>query len=1409
MMKKRIATEISSVKKTRSSTGVLLGSLLLLVGVGIGIVVLLRLRGTVLPSPVVVSGSTQTAVWEVNTPADFTYDTSTIAVTSTQAELQRVPNWWDTAYTVRAPLTITTGSTPAAAGQTVVATFSTAAYPPTGLMQADRDDLRVVYWNGSANQELSRDYLAHDDFRFKVQASIPANSSSSDYYMYFGNQAATAPTVDRSAVYEYYEPFDTDVFSGAAPWSVYCGAAGAPFSSSGGALRHIQSTPSDCFAYGPFVPDMTKDWTIESEIRLTSGTRPLVGSLHLHDSNDLPGSPNSDGYWLGLVENASDTVFVRNKAGTFAPTPAAATITTGTYYRLKWHYNYQNSASRVMNAWLDGTRVITDATDTGTNFASGRGAVGVQVYQNGATLADVYWESIKAWEDIGAVVSIPRTSYFEGQYPTTGQTLELKSGRGLRYGTLSGMSAVGTNAGDVRFILSSDDGATWFYLDQNTMTWLPSDGTYAQASPSTLISVMLPTRPFTTNGTLRWRALLASAQGVTPTTLDQVAVAFAPDPSDRDNDGYASASGGGNDCVDSLMSQYISGTPTCNATAPPTQINVTLPIADHAWVRDNNGTYHLFFQDNVEPWSIIHYTTEDFQTMTLVGTALTRGNGSQDFDRDGMWAPNIMRKDGVYYMFYSGVTGPGSNPTAEQRIGVATSTDLTTWTKLPSNRCTGTTGDGCIYDCQASWTAWSRGGQYDRQCRDPMVIFDPVEGNWKLFATARALSDSNQIVTVAYSSNFSQWYPAGYIEASRGSIAENPFVTQFNSRYYLFFTNYNSGGIKYATSPALTTDINGSANWVLQAALGETNMNAPEISVLNTDTWMLSESDYSVNPTSADLALKRIAWNEDGTLTLANLTRLACRVPSDAINPGAAEVIGDGIDNNCNSQVDESPLCVESWQCADWSSCQDNLQTRTCADANACGTTLNKPSESQACTPLACTENWSCTDWSSCSQGNQSRTCTDGNVCGTVLNKPAESQTCGQECTEQWRCTDWSACSDGKQTRTCTDEHTCGTVTAKPAIEKACQPDADSCVEDWRCSEWSSCINGARTRTCRDQNSCPTVLQKPTERESCGAGGGGVTSDLLIGAIPSIGSNPIVRLFTKDGKRVSQFSAYAKTFQGKGGTIAVGDIDGDGRSDILTGTSPGSVPLMRAFSQRGKLLHQFAVYGAKARTGITIAVGDLNGDGKNEVLTTPGGKGRATIDLFTFDPSRPWFTSIGKLNLKKVSTSGLSIATGDVDGNGVDELLVASTGKTVPRVSVYSYNATRKAFVLRKTFLAFSSRFRQGVFLAAGDVDGDGDDEIIASSGPGVRAELRVFDGKGFLTGRFFAAGSAYRGGAYPSTADIDGDGKSEILTSSNRSGAANVFVFQRTEKNRYIFLRAFPAFPASVKSGLRIDASH
>lgn len=271
-------------------------------------------------------------------------------------------------------------------------------------------------------------------------------------------------------------------------------------------------------------------------------------------------------------------------------------------------------------------------------------------------------------------------------------------------------------------------------------------------------------------------------------------------------------------------------------------------IADHCWVEDESGTFHLFFHTEmmVTPSHIDHYTTRDFQSLSYVGTALDVVPGT--WDTDGVWAPHIIQHEGTYYMFYTGIQGRGVSQV--QRTGVATSTDLYDWTRLPINRCPDTTGDGCVYECNEPWTTFSEGGEYDHQCRDPFIIRDEQNGRWLMFNTSKSLNTAG-VVTVASAPNFTDWSGAGYIDATRrlaagttaqqtGGQCENAFVVKAKGRYFLLFADWQDEEDKYsvanprtmtqyATSPTLAIDAIGSANWVYRGYLPDPGVNAIEI----------------------------------------------------------------------------------------------------------------------------------------------------------------------------------------------------------------------------------------------------------------------------------------------------------------------------------------------------------------------------------------------------------------------------------------------------------------------------------------------------------------------------------------------------------------------------------------------------
>ena len=313
-------------------------------------------------------------------------------------------------------------------------------------------------------------------------------------------------------------------------------------------------------------------------------------------------------------------------------------------------------------------------------------------------------------------------------------------------------------------------------------------------------------------------------------------------------------------------------------------------IADHAWMQDPSGAYHLFFQsENREDGSDVeHYVTTDLQELTYVGVALR--NQPDGWDSNALWAPHIVRNGDTYYMFYTGTTGTG--PDSEQRIGLATSTDLTTWARYPVNRCPQTSGDGCIYECAEPWTTWGgQPGSHNRQCRDPFVIRDAARGLWVLFATAKSTNGFG-VVTVAHSSDLVHWSGAGYVDAtgrladgsggqSTGGQAENPYVVSHDGTYYLLFTDWQDPEddctvqnartiVQYVTSSTLAADTAGSHNWKYRGYIPDPGVNAIEILVVDRDTWIMSQSiadrtscDYAEH--RRELRLKRLIWGANAS----------------------------------------------------------------------------------------------------------------------------------------------------------------------------------------------------------------------------------------------------------------------------------------------------------------------------------------------------------------------------------------------------------------------------------------------------------------------------------------------------------------------------------------------------------------
>jgi beta-fructofuranosidase len=211
------------------------------------------------------------------------------------------------------------------------------------------------------------------------------------------------------------------------------------------------------------------------------------------------------------------------------------------------------------------------------------------------------------------------------------------------------------------------------------------------------------------------------------------------------------------------------------------------------WLADDGARHHLFFlsapQTPDDPerrhWQVRigHAVSTDLREWTLLPDALAPSE-TPAFDDRSTWTGSIVRgPDGTWFMYY---TGAGTRERGlKQRIGLATSTDLTTWSRRP----------GPILESDPRWYEQLGSASWpDEAWRDPWVLADPGGDGWHMLLTARASSgpvDERGVIGHARSHDLVHWEARppltrpgagfGHLEVPQVEVVDGRAVLLFSS----------------------------------------------------------------------------------------------------------------------------------------------------------------------------------------------------------------------------------------------------------------------------------------------------------------------------------------------------------------------------------------------------------------------------------------------------------------------------------------------------------------------------------------------------------------------------------------------------------------------------------------------------
>lgn len=239
-------------------------------------------------------------------------------------------------------------------------------------------------------------------------------------------------------------------------------------------------------------------------------------------------------------------------------------------------------------------------------------------------------------------------------------------------------------------------------------------------------------------------------------------------------------------------------------------------------------------------------------------------------------------------------------------------------------------------------------------------------------------------------------------------------------------------------------------------------------------------------------------------------------------------------------------------------------------------------------------------------------------------------------------------------------------------------------------------------------------------------------------------------------------------------------------------------PVVRIYDQDHTFLREWYAYDEQLTIGVNAVAADMTGDGQVEVITAPQAGATPYLKVFSLAGE---LLNPGWFAFAEDFRGGVNLATGDLTGDGVVDLIVAQASSGQAWVKAYDLTDTEPRVITE--FLAYPETFEGGAYVAVGDLTGDGRAEIITGAGAGGGPQVRVFDHQGEWTGlAWFPFPEDFRGGVTVAAGNLNKDATDELVVGQASAAQAWVKVYDSDGQR---IISTFKAYPAEVQYGVTI----